>query len=159
MKAPSTVRRVMYLNSLEEKDFLYINVQILALIFILVLVIFFFFFSCCKCQLMSHNFQVTRVNFFCFFSSGKRYRIWDATCSFCQVLNLSWYILMLAKRLALKMYVPVHKLSNYLIKQRFFFLHNQLPKYPHFAYLYFLFKCRSLKSTRLVKFLMLPDQW
>lgn len=70
---------------------------------------------------MSHNFQVTRVNFFCFFSSGKRYRIWDATCSFCQVLNLSWYILMLAKRLALKMYVPVHKLSNYLIKQRFFF--------------------------------------
>lgn len=68
---------------------------------------------------MSHNFQVTRVNFFCF-SSGKRYKIWDATCSFCQVLNLFWYILMLAKRLALKMYVPVHKLSNYLIKQRFF---------------------------------------
>lgn len=58
MKAPSTERRVMYLNSLEEKDFfVFKNVQIFALLFKLVLVIFFW------CQLISRNFQVTKVNF------------------------------------------------------------------------------------------------
>ena len=45
-----------------------------------------------------------------------------------------------------------------LFNQTALFLHNHLPKYPHFAYLNFLFKYSSLKSTRLVKFLMLPDQ-
>ena len=37
-----------------------------------------------------------------------------------------------------------------LFNQTALFLYNQQPKYPHFAYLYFLFKCSSLKSAQLV---------
>lgn len=63
MKAPSTVWRVMYLNSLEEKDFLFINVQIPALLFFILMRVIFF----SKCQVIAHNFQVTKVNFSFFF--------------------------------------------------------------------------------------------